>query len=87
MLEQLEQPEQSRKSSSDNKYTSLKLDHDLSSSSNASHTTFSSHSDISLFTPKKETETKILTPKQMLERLHLALAQVKVGNNSRRLLK
>ena len=28
------------------------------------------------------TELKILTPKQMLQRLQLALAQVKAGNNS-----
>ena len=31
---------------------------------------------------KKETELKILTPKQMLQRLPIALAQVKAGNNS-----
>ena len=29
---------------------------------------------------------KILTPKQMLQRLPIALAQVKAGNNSERLL-
>ena len=29
---------------------------------------------------------KILTPKQMLQRLPIALAQVKAGNNSRSLL-
>ena len=29
---------------------------------------------------------KILTPKQMLQRLHKALAQVKAGNNSGNLL-
>ena len=29
---------------------------------------------------------KILTPKQMLQRLSIALAQVKVGNNSENLL-
>ena len=29
---------------------------------------------------------KILTPKQMLERLPIALAQVKAGNNSEKLL-
>ena len=34
----------------------------------------------------KETVLKILTPKQMLERLPIALAQVKVGNNSESLL-
>ena len=32
------------------------------------------------------TGLKILTPKQMLQRLPVALAQVKVGNNSERLL-
>ena len=33
-----------------------------------------------------ETGLKILTPKQMLQRLPIALAQVKVGNNSENLL-
>ena len=32
------------------------------------------------------TELKILSPKQMLERLPIALAQVKAGNNSESLL-
>ena len=39
---------------------------------------------------KTETEVKgfkILTPKQMLQRLPIALAQVKAGNNSESLLK
>ena len=38
---------------------------------------------------KNETEgkrLKILTPKQMLQRLPIALTQVKVGNNSEKLL-
>ena len=30
----------------------------------------------------KEQDLKILTPKQMLQRLPIALAQVKAGNNS-----
>ena len=34
----------------------------------------------------KGTELKILTPKQMLQRLPIALAQVKASNNSERLL-
>ena len=34
----------------------------------------------------KETGLKILTPKQMIQRLPIALAQVKVGNNSEYLL-
>ena len=34
----------------------------------------------------KETGLKILTPKQMLERLSIALAQVKAGNISENLL-
>ena len=34
----------------------------------------------------KGTGPKILTPKQMLQRLPIALAQVKVGNNSESLL-
>ena len=35
---------------------------------------------------KKGTGLKILTPKQMLQRLLIALAQVKAGNNSENLL-
>ena len=34
----------------------------------------------------KGTELKILTPKQMLQRLLIVLAQVKAGNNSQSLL-
>ena len=34
----------------------------------------------------KGTELKILTPKQMLQRIPIALAQVKAGNNSETLL-
>ena len=34
----------------------------------------------------KGTGLKILTPKQMLQRLPIALAQVKAGNNSKNLL-
>ena len=34
----------------------------------------------------KATGLKILTPKQMLQRLPIALAQVKAGNNSENLL-
>ena len=34
----------------------------------------------------KGTELEILTPKQMLQRLPIALAQVKAGNNSEMLL-
>ena len=34
----------------------------------------------------KETGLKILTSKQMLQRLSIALAQVKVGNNLKKLL-
>ena len=34
----------------------------------------------------KGTELKILTPKQMLQRLPIALAQVKAGNNSENVL-
>ena len=35
---------------------------------------------------KKEQGLKILTPKQMLQRLPISLAQIKVGNNSQSLL-
>ena len=58
-LKQSEQSEQSNQSSSNDKYTSLKLDNDL----NTLNKSFSSNSDISLFTPKKRKGLKILTPK------------------------
>ena len=35
---------------------------------------------------QKETGLKILTPKQMLQRLAIALTQIKAGNNSQSLL-
>ena len=78
----LQQSEQSNQSSSDDKYTSLKLGNDLNTSSND----FSSDLDIPLFTPKNGTGLKILTPKQMLQRLPIALAQVKAGNTLKHLL-
>ena len=37
-------------------------------------------------TQKKGTGLKILTPKQILQRLPIALAQIKAGNNSESLL-
>ena len=46
-------------------------------------------SDANYNAKKNETKgkgLKILTPKQMLKRLPIALAQVKAGNNSERLL-
>ena len=39
-----------------------------------------------IFKPKDGTGLKILTPKHMLQRLPIALAQVKAGNNSEDLL-
>ena len=53
-LEQAEQSGQSNQSRSDNKYSSLKLDNDLNTSSN----TFSGDLDIPLFPPKKEQDLK-----------------------------
>ena len=35
---------------------------------------------------QNETKGKVLTPKQMIQRLPIALAQVKAGNNSENLL-
>ena len=40
-----------------------------------------------IYYSKQGTGLKILTPKQMLQRLPIALAQIKAGNNSKRLLK
>ena len=39
-----------------------------------------------IYEPKQGTRLKILTPKQMLQRLPIALAQIKAGNNSEILL-
>ena len=39
-----------------------------------------------IFKSKQGTRLKILTPKQMLQRLPIALAQIKAGNNSESLL-
>ena len=35
-----------------------------------------------MYKTKKGTRLKIITPKQMLQRLQIAVAQVKAGNNS-----
>ena len=40
-----------------------------------------------MYKTKQGTGLKILTPKQILQRLSIALAQVKAGNNLQRLLK
>ena len=53
---------------------------------NVSNTSFSSDSEISLFTPLKGTRLKILTLKEMLQRLAIALAQVKTVSNLENLL-
>ena len=39
-----------------------------------------------IYDSKQGTGLKILTPKQMLQRLPIALAQIKAGNNSKSLL-
>ena len=39
-----------------------------------------------IYKSKQGTRLKILTPKQMLQRLSIALAQIKEGNNSESLL-
>ena len=39
-----------------------------------------------IYNPKQGTGLKIITPKQMLQRLQTALAQIKAGNNSESLL-
>ena len=39
-----------------------------------------------IYESKQETRIKILTPKQMLQILPIALAQIKAGNNSESLL-
>ena len=43
--------------------------------------------DLKLCLNKQVTGLKILTPRRMLQRLAVALAQVKAGNNSEHLLK
>ena len=94
--DQSDQSEQSKQSSEDVKYTSsfacdtykfskkLKdtpLDNIITDLNDTSNT------DNKLFTPiKKGTGIQILTPKQLLQRLPLALAQVKASNNSESLL-
>ena len=40
-----------------------------------------------IYKSKQRTELKILTPKQMLQRLPIALAQIKAGNNSIKFIK
>ena len=55
---QSEKSKQSEQSTNIDKYTPLKLNNDLNTLSNASHTTFSRDSDIPLFTPKKEQDLK-----------------------------
>ena len=54
----IEESEQSGQSSSDDKYTSIKLDNDVNTSSNALNKSFSSDLDISLFNLKKEQDLK-----------------------------
>ena len=81
IFSRLEQSEQPKQSTSNDKCTSLKLRNNLSTSNNASHISFSSDSDTPLFTLKKGTGLKILTSKQMLQMLPMVLAQVKAGNN------
>ena len=54
----IEESEQSEQSSSDDKYTSIKLDNDVNTSSNASNKCFSSDLDISLFNLRKEQDLK-----------------------------
>ena len=39
-----------------------------------------------IYDSKQGTGLKILTPKQMLQRLPIAVAQIKAGNNSKTLL-
>ena len=39
-----------------------------------------------IYEPKQGTGLRIFTPKQMLQRLQIALAQIKAGNNSETLL-
>ena len=86
---QSEQSEESKQSRSDDKYTSLKLDNDLSTSSNAPRrrrqaTQTSRYLYQKKRKKKKGTRLKTLNFKKML--LPIALAQVKARNNSENLL-
>ena len=63
------------------KFKNISLENILSDLNDTNNT------DNKIFTPmKKGNGLKILTPKQMLQRLPIALAQIKVGNNSESLL-
>ena len=81
----LKESEQSKQSSDDVKYNpfghdtykDVPLENILSDSNDTDNT------GNKLFVPmKKGTGLKILTPKQMLQRLPIALAHIKAGNNS-----
>ena len=95
IFSKLKESEQSEQSSDDVKYNSFGYDadelskklKDVSLENILSDLNDTDTTDNKLFTPiKKGTGLKILTPKQMLQRLPIALAQVKAGNNSENLL-
>ena len=67
-----EQPEQSEQSSDYNQYISPKSDNNSNISNRASQNNSFSNSNNLLFTPTRTgRRTKILAPKQMLQRWHL----------------
>ena len=95
IFSKLKKSKRSEQSNDDVKYNSFGYDtHELSKSCKdislknvSSDLNDTDNTDNKLFTPIKEpTRLNILSPKQMLQRLPIAFAQVKAGNNSENLL-
>ena len=95
IFSKLKESKRSEQSNDDVKYNSFGYDtHELSKNCKdvslkniSSDLNDTDNTDNKLFTPVKErTRLKILSPKQMLQRLPIAFAQVKAGNNSENLL-
>ena len=90
IFSKLKESKRSEQSNDDVKYNSFGYDtHELSKSCKdvSSDLNDTDNTDNKLFTPIKErTRLNILSPKQMLQRLPIAFAQVKAGNNSENLL-
>ena len=95
IFSRLKESEQSEQSSDDVKFNSFGYDtyelskklKDVSLENISSDLHDTDNTDNKLFTPiKKGTGLKILTPKEMLQRLPIVLAEIKAGHNSENLL-